>query len=181
MRRSTRRVATRRGGGETPRRRRKTNARARARREAGRAILGTFLGVALVTWVLYAAGLRGGDGNGSSSVDVIEKAFAAGPHGIANLVVTTVILAPMFRGGRVSRVHVAVAHEIHGHHPSHRGVGADFRVDSPARRRRHGATRRRRVWRLGVVYARTRNLAASIAVHAAFNASVIALFALWVS
>ncbi len=33
----------------------------------------------------------------------------------------------------------------------------------------------------GIVYARTRNLGASIAVHATFNAAVIALFALWVS
>jgi len=33
----------------------------------------------------------------------------------------------------------------------------------------------------GICYSRTRNLGASIAVHAAFNGAVIALFALWVS
>ena len=149
-------------------------------REAGRAILGTFLGVALVTWVLYAAGLRGGDGNGSSSVDVIEKAFAAGPHGIANLIVTTVILAPcfeevVFRGYMLPSltkfmdttpaigVSALIFALIHQH-----GVGDTVQLVAVGL-----AT--------GVVYARTRNLAASIAVHAAFNASVIALFALWVS
>jgi membrane protease YdiL (CAAX protease family) len=148
--------------------------------EAGRAILGTFLGVALVTWVLYAAGLRGGDGNGSSSVDVIEKAFAAGPHGIANLVVTTVILAPIFeetvfRGYMLPSltkfmdttpaigVSALIFALIHQH-----GVGDTVQLVAVGL-----AT--------GIVYARTRNLAASIAVHAAFNASVIALFALWVS
>ena len=148
--------------------------------EAGRAILGTFLGVALVTWVLYAAGLRGGGGNGSSSVDVIEKAFAAGPHGIANLVVTTVILAPIFeetvfRGYMLPSltkfmdttpaigVSALIFALIHQH-----GVGDTVQLVAVGL-----AT--------GIVYASTRNLAASIAVHAAFNASVIALFALWVS
>ena len=33
----------------------------------------------------------------------------------------------------------------------------------------------------GLVYARTRNLAASMAVHASFNLGVIILFAIWTS
>lgn len=59
-------------------------------------ILGMFLGVVFVMWVLYVVGLCGGDGNGLFSVDVIEKVFAAGFYGIANFVVTTVILALIF-------------------------------------------------------------------------------------
>jgi membrane protease YdiL (CAAX protease family) len=149
-------------------------------REAVRAIAGTFLGVTLVTWALYVAGVRGGENSGSSSVEIIDKAFSAGPQGIVNLIVTTVVLAPafeevVFRGYMlpsltkfmptpaavgVSAVIFALIHE--------HGVGDTVQLIAVGL-----AT--------GIVYARTRNLGASIAVHATFNAAVIALFALWVS
>jgi len=149
-------------------------------REAARAIAGTFLGVTFVTWALYVAGVRGGENSGSSSVEIIDKAFSAGPQGIVNLIVTTVVLAPafeevVFRGYMlpsltkfmpttaavgVSAVIFALIHE--------HGVGDTVQLIAVGL-----AT--------GIVYARTRNLGASIAVHATFNAAVIALFALWVS
>ena len=149
-------------------------------REASRAIAGTFLGVALVTWALYVAGVRGGENSGSSSVEIIDKAFSAGPQGIVNLIVTTVVLAPIyeeviFRGYMLPTLTKFM--------PTTAAVGASAVIFALIHEHGIGDTVQLIAVGLatGIVYARTRNLGASIAVHATFNAAVIALFALWVS
>ena len=145
--------------------------------EATRAIFLTWVFVLLVTALAYALGLRGDD-QGTASNSVIEKAFAAGPEGAASLVLTTVVLAPVieetvFRGFllpsltkymtvpwavALSTVIFAVAHEHNtGDTAQLLAVGA----------------------MAGVAYARTRNLATSMVVHASFNLGVLALYALW--
>ena len=137
----------------------------------------TWVFVLLVTALAYALGLRGDD-QGTASNSVIEKAFAAGPGGAASLVLTTVILAPVleetvFRGFLLpsltkymtvpwavaaSTVVFAVAHEHNtGDTAQLLAVGA----------------------MAGISYARTRNLATSIVVHASFNLGVLVLYALW--
>jgi len=153
--------------------------RERSANEAGVAILGTLVSVSIITALLYLAGLRGGEEQtGAASVDIIEKAFAAGPHGVANLLLTTVILAPVFeeiifRGYLLPSLtkymppSFAVALSavifalIHQH-----GIGDTVQLLAV------GVA-------CGVVYSRTRNLGASMLVHAAFNGTVIALFAIW--
>ena len=149
-------------------------------REASRAIAGTFLGVTLVTWALYVAGVRGGENSGSSSVEIIDKAFSAGPQGIVNLIVTTVVLAPIyeeviFRGYMLPTLTKFM--------PTTAAVGASAVIFALIHEHGIGDTVQLIAVGLatGIVYARTRNLGASIAVHATFNAAVIALFALWVS
>lgn len=145
--------------------------------EATRAVFLTWVFVLLVTALAYALGLRGDD-QGTASNSVIEKAFAAGPGGAASLVLTTVILAPIleetvFRGFLLpsltkymtvpwavaaSTVVFAVAHEHNtGDTAQLLAVGA----------------------MAGISYARTRNLATSIVVHASFNLGVLVLYALW--
>jgi hypothetical protein len=145
--------------------------------EATRAVFLTWVFVLLVTALAYALGLRGDD-QGTASNSVIEKAFAAGPGGAASLVLTTVILAPVleetvFRGFLLpsltkymtvpwavaaSTVVFAVAHEHNtGDTAQLLAVGA----------------------MAGISYARTRNLATSIVVHASFNLGVLVLYALW--
>ena len=145
--------------------------------EALRAVGLTWLAVGLVTWLAYALGLRGAD-IGTASNSVIEKAFAAGPGGAFSLFLTTVVLAPVleetvFRGFLlpsltkwmstplavvVSTVIFALVHEHNtGDTAQLVAVGA----------------------MAGVSYARTRNLATSITVHASFNLGVLVLFALW--
>ena len=145
--------------------------------EAARAAALTWGLVFLVTAAAYALGLRG-DEQGTASNDVIERAFAAGPGGAASLVLTTVVLAPIleetvFRGFLlpsltrwmgapwalgVSTLIFALAHEHNtGDTAQLLAVGA----------------------MAGTAYCRTRNLAASIAVHASFNLGVLILFALW--
>ena len=145
--------------------------------EAARAVFLTWVFVLLVTALAYALGLRGDD-QGTASNSVIEKAFAAGPGGAASLVLTTVILAPVleetvFRGfllpsltkymtvpwaTAASTVVFAVAHEHNtGDTAQLLAVGA----------------------MAGISYARTRNLATSIVVHASFNLGVLVLYALW--
>ncbi len=145
--------------------------------EATRAIFLTWVFVLLVTALAYALGLRGDD-QGTASNSVIEKAFDAGPGGAASLVLTTVVLAPIleetvFRGFllpsltkymtvpwavALSTVVFAVAHEHNtGDTAQLLAVGA----------------------MAGVSYARTRNLATSILVHASFNLGVLVLYALW--
>lgn len=145
--------------------------------EAARAVFLTWVFVLLVTALAYALGLRGDD-QGTASNSVIEKAFAAGPGGAASLVLTTVILAPIleetvFRGfllpsltkymtvpwaTAASTVVFAVAHEHNtGDTAQLLAVGA----------------------MAGISYARTRNLATSIVVHASFNLGVLVLYALW--
>ena len=150
-------------------------------KEALRAILGTYLGVSLVTWILYAAGVRGGEtGQGSSSVDIIAKAFEAGPHGIINLIITTVVLAPifeeiLFRGYMMP--------SLTKYMPTSAAVGVSALIFALIHQHGVGDTVQLIAVGLacGICYSRTRNLGASIAVHAAFNGAVIALFALWVS
>jgi len=150
-------------------------------KEALRAILGTYLGVSLVTWILYAAGVRGGEsGQGSSSVDIIAKAFEAGPHGIVNLIITTVVLAPifeeiLFRGYMMP--------SLTKYMPTSAAVGVSALIFALIHQHGVGDTVQLIAVGLacGICYSRTRNLGASIAVHAAFNGAVIALFALWVS
>jgi hypothetical protein len=145
--------------------------------EATRAVFLTWVFVLLVTALAYALGFRGDD-QGTASNSVIEKAFAAGPGGAASLVLTTVILAPIleetvFRGFLLpsltkymtvpwavaaSTVVFAVAHEHNtGDTAQLLAVGA----------------------MAGISYARTRNLATSIVVHASFNLGVLVLYALW--
>ena len=145
--------------------------------EATRAVFLTWVFVLLVTALAYALGFRGDD-QGTASNSVIEKAFAAGPGGAASLVLTTVILAPVleetvFRGfllpsltkymtvpwaTAASTVVFAVAHEHNtGDTAQLLAVGA----------------------MAGISYARTRNLATSIVVHASFNLGVLVLYALW--
>ena len=145
--------------------------------EATRAVFLTWVFVLLVTALAYALGFRGDD-QGTASNSVIEKAFAAGPGGAASLVLTTVILAPVleetvFRGFLLpsltkymtvpwavaaSTVVFAVAHEHNtGDTAQLLAVGA----------------------MAGISYARTRNLATSIVVHASFNLGVLVLYALW--
>ena len=145
--------------------------------EATRAIFLTWVFVLLVTALAYALGLRGDD-QGTASNSVIEKAFDAGPGGAASLVLTTVVLAPIleetvFRGFllpsltkymtvpwavALSTVVFAVAHEHNtGDTAQLLAVGA----------------------MAGISYARTRNLATSIVVHASFNLGVLVLYALW--
>ena len=145
--------------------------------EATRAVFLTWVFVLLVTALAYALGFRGDD-QGTASNSVIEKAFAAGPGGAASLVLTTVILAPIleetvFRGfllpsltkymtvpwaTAASTVVFAVAHEHNtGDTAQLLAVGA----------------------MAGISYARTRNLATSIVVHASFNLGVLVLYALW--
>lgn len=173
-------------GGMFVRQRRKAQADALEKRRAntggeiGRAVIGTYLAVALVTWILYAAGLRGGDGDGASSVELIAKSFDAGPEGVARLVVATVVLAPIFeeicfRGYLMPSLTKYVSTPV--------AVGASAVIFALVHQHGVGDTAQLLVVGLatGLVYARTRNLAASMAVHAAFNATVIALFALWVS
>lgn len=149
-------------------------------KEIGRAILGTYLAVALVTWILYAAGLRGGEDGGSSSVDVIAKSFEAGPEGVANLVVTTVVLAPVFEE-LVFRGYVMPTLTKWMSTPVAILVSAV--IFALIHQHGVGDTTQLLVIGLvtGLVYARTRNLGASMAVHAAFNAGVIGLFTLWIS
>lgn len=150
-------------------------------KEALRAIVGTYLGVSLVTWILYAAGVRGGEtGQGSSSVDIIAKAFEAGPHGIINLIITTVVLAPifeeiLFRGYMMP--------SLTKYMPTSAAVGVSALIFALIHQHGVGDTVQLIAVGLacGICYSRTRNLGASIAVHAAFNGAVIALFALWVS
>jgi len=145
--------------------------------EAGRAVVLTWVFVLAITALAYAVGLRGED-QGTASNSVIEKAFAAGPNGAARLVFTTVVLAPVleetvFRGFLLpsltrymtvpwavflSTVIFAFAHEHNtGDTAQLLAVGA----------------------MTGVSYARTRNLATSVVVHASFNLGVLALFAAW--
>jgi hypothetical protein len=145
--------------------------------EATRAVFLTWVFVLLVTALAYALGFRGDD-QGTASNSVIEKAVAAGPGGAASLVLTTVILAPIleetvFRGFLLpsltkymtvpwavaaSTVVFAVAHEHNtGDTAQLLAVGA----------------------MAGISYARTRNLATSIVVHASFNLGVLVLYALW--
>jgi hypothetical protein len=153
--------------------------RAESSKEAGKAILGTLVSVSVITALLYLTGLRGGEEQtGAASVDIIEKAFAAGPHGVVNLILTTVVLAPVFeeiifRGYLLPSLtkymppSFAIALSavifalIHQH-----GIGDTVQLLAV------GVA-------CGVVYSRTRNLGASMLVHAAFNGTVIALFALW--
>ena len=170
------------GSDSESRRRRATVSAMRARSldwfgEAARAAALTWGLVFLVTAAAYALGLRG-DEQGTASNDVIERAFAAGPGGAASLVLTTVVLAPVleetvFRGFLlpsltrwmsapwalgVSTLVFALAHEHNtGDTAQLLAVGA----------------------MAGAAYCRTRNLAASMAVHASFNLGVLVLFALW--
>ena len=153
--------------------------RERSGREAVQAILGTFFALAVVTAALYATGLRGGDEQtGAASADIIEKAFAAGPRGVVNLLLTTTVMAPVyeeiiFRGFLMASLtkfmppswaialSAVIFALIHQH-----GVGDTAQLLAV------GVA-------CGIVYARTRDLGAAICVHAAFNGGVIALFALW--
>ena len=145
--------------------------------EAMRAAFLTWVFVLMVTALAYALGLRGDD-QGTASNSVIEKSFDSGPGGAASLVLTTVVLAPIleetvFRGFllpsltkyvtvpwavALSTVIFAVAHEHNtGDTAQLLAVGA----------------------MAGISYARTRNLATSILVHASFNLGVLVLYALW--
>ena len=113
-------------------------------------------------------------------MELIAKSFDAGPEGVARLVVATVVLAPIFeeicfRGYLMPSLTKYVSTPV--------AVGASAVIFALVHQHGVGDTAQLLVVGLatGLVYARTRNLAASMAVHAAFNATVIALFALWVS
>ena len=133
--------------------------------------------VILVTALSYVTGLRG-DESGTASNSTIEKAFDAGPGGALSLFLTTVVLAPLleetvFRGFMLptltrwmdtrwalaaTTIAFALVHEHNtGDTVQLLAVGAVA----------------------GVAYCRTRNLFASMAVHASFNLGVLVLFALW--
>ena len=131
----------------------------------------------VVTALSYVTGLRGDDA-GTASNSTIEKAFDAGPGGALSLFLTTVVLAPLleetvFRGFMLptltrwmdtrwalaaTTIAFALVHEHNtGDTVQLLAVGAVA----------------------GVAYCRTRNLFASMAVHASFNLGVLVLFALW--
>ena len=165
---------------------RRKNARIRSARrarsedwlgEAARASAWVWVAVIVVTALSYATGLRGDDA-GTASNSTIEKAFDAGPGGALSLFLTTVVLAPLleetvFRGFMlptltrwldtrwalaVTTIAFALVHEHNtGDTVQLLAVGAVA----------------------GVAYCRTRNLFASMAVHASFNLGVLVLFALW--
>ena len=145
--------------------------------EAARASAWVWGAVIVVTALSYATGLRGDDA-GTASNSTIEKAFDAGPGGALSLFLTTVVLAPLleetvFRGFMlptltrwldtrwalaVTTIAFALVHEHNtGDTVQLLAVGAVA----------------------GVAYCRTRNLFASMAVHASFNLGVLVLFALW--
>ena len=145
--------------------RRGENARRRSvRRRAGRGARAPSLGPSRrgPRTGLHAAGVRGGENSGSSSVEIIDKAFSClHPQGIVNLIVTTVVLLPYMKklffeaiccrrwtkfmpttaAVGASAVIFALIHE--------HGIG-DTQVIAVG----FGAT--------GIVYARTRNLGAPI-------------------
>ena len=145
--------------------------------EAARASAWVWGAVILVTALSYVTGLRG-DESGTASNSTIEKAFDAGPGGALSLFLTTVVLAPLleetvFRGFMLptltrwmdtrwalaaTTIAFALVHEHNtGDTVQLLAVGAVA----------------------GVAYCRTRNLLASMAVHASFNLGVLVLFALW--
>ena len=171
------------GGAAVDQRKRRAAAAAQKQRsenwlgEAGNAALLVWGLVLLITALSYATGLRG-DTVGTASNSVIEKAFAAGPDGAASLLFTTVIMAPVleetvFRGFLLPSltrwmsvpwalgVSTSVFALVHEHN-----TGDTIQLLAV------GAM-------AGVAYCRTRNLAASMLVHATFNLGVLALFSIW--
>jgi len=145
--------------------------------EAVRAAALVWLLVFAITALSYALGLRG-DETGTASNGTIEKAFAAGPKGAASLVLTTVVLAPaleetVFRGFLLPTL-------TRWMNPNW-ALGASTLVFALAHQHNTGDTAQLLAVgaMAGVAYCRTRNLAASVAVHATFNLGVLVLFALW--
>ena len=145
--------------------------------EAVRAAALVWLLVFAITALSYALGLRG-DETGTASNGTIEKAFAAGPKGAASLVLTTVVLAPaleetVFRGFLLPTL-------TRWMNPNW-ALGASTLVFALAHQHNTGDTAQLLAVgaMAGVAYCRTRNLAASVAVHAIFNLGVLVLFALW--
>ena len=145
--------------------------------EAGNSVIIVWLAMLGITALSYALGLRGDD-VGSEGGGVIEKAFKAGPRGAWSIFLTTVVLAPIieetvFRGfllpsltkymptWNALAVTTVVFALVHDHN-----TGDTLQLLCV------GAV-------AGSVYCRTRNLAASVLVHASFNLGVLFLFSAW--
>ena len=145
--------------------------------------LGLAVGSAALALAASAAasvlGLRAAQ-EGAASNDLIAGALAGGPPGVASLVFCTVQVAPfleefVFRGVLLATLTkwmpppAAIALSALVYAASHQqGSGDSVQLASQG-----VAT--------GLVYCRTRSLAAPIAVHALFNGSVLALYAVWTS
>lgn len=141
-------------------------------------VLAAMTGVAALTAVSYLLGLRGTEG--AASTELISRALAGGPPGVAALILCTGVLAPafeetVFRGFLMASLTKWV--------PTPVAVALSAAVFAAVHQ--HGAADTLQLLCMGtvagMVYARTRNLAAPMLVHSGFNMFVLALYAAWTS
>ncbi len=117
---------------------------------------------------------------GAASNALVVRAAAGGPAGVAALLVSTCVLAPVFEETVFRGVLLA---SLTRWLPGPAAVAASAVAFAAVHQ--HGAADSLQLLALGgvagVAYCRTRNLAAPILVHALFNGSVLLLYGAWVN